>query len=178
MAAEGLTRLRRRRAYLDTQLLPRVATDLFESEVLDPLENVDFRMRPVQADTVLRLASLYMDVDEIAKVIDMPIQQVKDVYGPIIEQGRQEAVIALRRARWRVAMRGNVAMLLHLSQELLNEKPAAAGDNITNNFIIGSQDDPRTKLLNAVREASERMVGREVQPVTPLPQIAAGDTEF
>ena len=179
MAAEGLHRQRRRReTLLDASIPRRLPADLFESEVLDPLENQDFRERPIDPEMVRRLAALYMTDDEIAKVIDVPIADFKAQYGRITEQGREESLIALRRVRWRVAMRGNVPMLLHLSEQLLNEKASqlpASGD--TYNFNFGSED-PRMKLLDAVREAAERMSGREVQPALPPAQIAAKDGEF
>lgn len=169
-------REQRRAAALERASLPRrhVIVDVVERDVIEPLESFDPAERPIDPEQIRRMARLHLSEEEIAEVVGMELHQLRDVYGPIIAQGRAEVVLALKRKRMEVAMRGNVPMLLHLSEQVLHERPAPR-TNVNLNADLA--DDPKAKLLDAIRETTARLAGREVKAL-PSVQLAATDAEF
>lgn len=155
---------------------PRQPIDTFEQDVLDPLEEaVNFSARPVDVAMIERLGSMHLTDDEIAKVIDIPIEQFTTLYAQISERGRQTGIVALHRVAWRMAMRGNTTMVLHLREQVLGErKPALLSINAN---IDLSAEDPRSVLLAAISEAAQRL-GSLKHKSLPGVEIAAEDNEF
>jgi len=167
---------RKRAELIVSHPIKRYPVDLYEVDVLDEVERVsDFTSRPIDPALVLRLASMNMSDDEIATVIAMPIEHVQAIYGPIIAQGHASAVVSLKRAQWRSAMRGNVTMLIHLGEKVLNQLPAAKRIDV--NVNINDNTDPRNQLLDAVREASIRLTQAGIRAL-PVAEIIAQDGEF
>lgn len=162
MTAPSALELARAQMLVETPIR-RANVDMFELDVLSPIEVCgDLRARPVDPNMVRRLAALHLDDIEIATALDMPLDQMLNTYGTLIAQGRNDTVVALKRVRLRVAMRGNVQMLMHLGEKLLGEKKAP-NVNVNVNLDV---DDPKTKLLNAINEAATRLAG---VPIKELP---------
>lgn len=170
---------RRAEMLVDASVPRAYRLDQVETDVLDPLEQeADLSKRPVDAKMVERMARLYMESAEIAAVIEMPLEQFEVLYGPVVARGRAQALVDLRRKRWQVAMRGNVQMLLHLSRQLLDEKPPVnVNANLNVNVDASKDDDPRELLRRAVEEATLRLRSGQVKAL-PSAEVLAPGAEF
>lgn len=154
----------------------RALRDEFDNEILEPLEGVDFSKRPLDIQLIRRLAALQLTDGELMDVLQVDEATLESVYRPYIENGRAQGRTALRRMQWRVAMRGNVSMLIHLGSQYLDQ-PSKSELNVKGKIELEDVTDPRAKLLDLMREAAERLRASPVMLALPQPTIN-NDGEF
>lgn len=75
----------------------------------------------VPPDEVEKLAKLWCSFEEIADWFKIPVETLKYNFRDLIEKGRSETKQALRRAQIKVALGGNVSMLIWLGKNILGQ---------------------------------------------------------
>lgn len=85
----------------------------------------------IPPDEVLKLAKLWCSYEEIAEWFDIPVETLKYNFRDLIAKGRSETKQALRRAQIKIALEGNVTMMIWLGKN-----------------ILGQSDNPNNKDIN------------------------------
>lgn len=88
------------------------------------------RRRIVTPDDVYKLSQIGMNDREIARWFDIDENTLKYNFSSIIEKGREELKMSLRRAQLKLALSGNAVMLIWLGKNILGqqETPQAVND--------------------------------------------------
>lgn len=88
------------------------------------------RRRIVTPDDVYKLANIGMNDREIARWFDIDENTLKYNFSSIMEKGREELKMSLRRAQIKLALSGNAVMLIFLGKNMLgqSDNPAAGSD--------------------------------------------------
>jgi hypothetical protein len=97
---------------------------------------------------------------EIAGILRISHDTVECKYRDILEEGRSEAKVGLRREQFRKAMEGNIQMLIWLGRQYLNQVETVV--NKDDNEVLPWSDDEFTKRREEVLDAT----GREFDIVT------------
>lgn len=110
--------------------------------VIDPLE-------------VEELAKLWCTYKEMADFFQIPVETLKYNFSDIIEKGRSETKQQLRKAQLKVALSGNVSMLIWLGKNILGQldKPEEVEEKPQ---LTKEQIDTRiNQLLDKLKDAKE-----------------------
>lgn len=83
--------------------------------------------RVIPPDEVEKLAKLWCSFEEIAEWFQIPVETLKYNFRDLIEKGRSETKQALRRAQIKVALSGNVSMLIWLGKNILGQADQPQG---------------------------------------------------
>jgi len=81
--------------------------------------------RPVKAvdqEAIKKLAQLHCTYDEIAEFLGVSTKTLQRNYVHLIKKGREMGKISLRRAQFEKAIGGNVAMMIWLGKQHLDQK--------------------------------------------------------
>jgi hypothetical protein len=73
---------------------------------------------------VRKLASINCSYKEMAAVLDCNESTLTRNFAQVIEKGRDEGKMSLKRKQWEVAMGGNVSMLIWLGKQILGQRDA------------------------------------------------------
>lgn len=144
--------------------------DIFDEEELRPMEAVRFDEQRIDPNVVRRLAAMGSDDDEIAEAFALKPEQIRNLFGDQLRQGRAQGKTALRRKQWQVAMKGNVPMLLHLGKNVLGQNDTT-NVNVTGKIDV-EHSDAKQKLLDLINEASMRLRGINLADEIPMPRLA------
>lgn len=79
------------------------------------------RKRIVNPDDVYKLAALGCNNDEICKWFDVNKDTLQYTFGTIIDKGREDIKLRLRRAQIKLALEGNPTMLIWLGKQMLGQ---------------------------------------------------------
>lgn len=71
---------------------------------------------------IRELASIGCSMTEIACVMGVHVDTIRDNYSKAIDEGRECGKISLRRAQWKLALSGNAQMLIWLGKFCLGQK--------------------------------------------------------
>jgi hypothetical protein len=71
---------------------------------------------------IKELSSLGCSMTEIACVMGVHIDTIRDNYSKAIDEGRENGKISLRRAQWKLALSGNAQMLIWLGRFVLQQR--------------------------------------------------------
>jgi hypothetical protein len=88
------------------------------------------RKRIVNPEQVYELAAIGCNDNEIARWFDLPRQTLVDNFRDILEKGREDVKMSLRRAMLKNALNGNAVMQIWLSKNMLgmSDNPINAQD--------------------------------------------------
>ena len=88
------------------------------------------RRRIVTPDDVYKLANIGMNDREIARWFDIAENTLKYNFSSIMEKGREDLKMSLRRAQIKLALSGNAVMLIFLGKNMLGQSdtPQAVND--------------------------------------------------
>jgi len=76
----------------------------------------------VDVDVLRNLCEIQCTIKEIAYVLGVSVDTLNRNYRDVIDQGKSQGKIALRRAQWRNAMeKNNVTMQIWLGKNVLNQ---------------------------------------------------------
>ncbi len=79
------------------------------------------RKRIVNPDDVYKLAALGCNNEEICRWFDVNKDTLQYTFGHIIDKGREELKMRLRRAQIKLALDGNPTMLIWLGKQMLGQ---------------------------------------------------------
>ena len=110
--------------------------------------------KPVDENIIFELARLMCTTKEIAGILRISHDTVERRYKDVLEEGRSDAKVGLRREQFRKAMEGNVQMLIFLGKQYLNQSDVIV--NKDENEVLPWSDDKFTErkqdIVNAVGE--------------------------
>ena len=78
--------------------------------------------KELDAEQIRELASIQCTDSEIAAVMRVHVDTIRDNYSTIIKEGREDGKKSLRRAQFKKALEGNPAMLIWLGKFYLGQK--------------------------------------------------------
>jgi hypothetical protein len=108
--------------------------------------------KAVDENIIYELARLMCSNVEIAGVLQISLNTLTDRYSHVLEEGRSEAKISLRREQFRKAMEGNVQMLIWLGRQYLNQVETVI--NKDENEILPWSDEKFTERKQEIIEAA------------------------
>nr|BAR32061.1 putative DNA binding protein [uncultured Mediterranean phage uvMED] len=79
-------------------------------------------IKKVDTDAIQKLAQMHCTYDEIAEFLDVSTKTLQRNYVHLIKKGREMGKISLRRAQFEKAIGGNVAMMIWLGKQHLDQK--------------------------------------------------------
>lgn len=110
--------------------------------------------KPVDENIVFELARLMCTNVEIAGILRISHDTLTRNYKDILDEGRSDAKVCLRREQFRKAMEGNVQMLIFLGKQYLNQSEIVV--NKDEHEVLPWSDDKFTErkqdIVNAVGE--------------------------
>ena len=110
--------------------------------------------KPVDENIVFELARLMCTNVEIAGILRISHDTLTRNYRDILDEGRSDAKVCLRREQFRKAMEGNVQMLIFLGKQYLNQSEIVV--NKDEHEVLPWSDDKFTErkadIVNAVGE--------------------------
>ena len=89
------------------------------------------RKRIVSPEQVYDLAAIGCNDSEIARWFDIPRQTLIDNFRDILEKGREDVKMSLRRAQLKLALSGNAVMQIWLGKNLLGQSDNPVGTEAT-----------------------------------------------
>ena len=108
--------------------------------------------KQVDEHIIFELARLMCTNQEIAHVLGISNNTLTDRYRHVLDEGRADAKISLRREQFRKAMEGNVQMLIWLGRQYLNQVETVV--NKDDNEILPWSDDKFTERKQDIIEAA------------------------
>lgn len=106
--------------------------------------------KPVDENIIYELARLMCSNKEICGVLRISNDTLTARYSEVLEEGRSEAKISLRREQFRKAMEGNVQMLIWLGRQYLNQVETVV--NKDENEVLPWSDNEFTKRKDEIVE--------------------------
>lgn len=82
----------------------------------------------IDPDVVERLAFIHCTNSEIAAVVGCSVDTIADRFSDVIKHGREKGKMSLRRWQFKKAESGNVAMLIWLGKQCLDQRERADVD--------------------------------------------------
>lgn len=79
-------------------------------------------IKKVDTQAIQKLAQMHCTYDEIAEFLDVSTKTLQRNYVHLIKKGREMGKISLRRAQFEKAIGGNVAMMIWLGKQHLDQK--------------------------------------------------------
>lgn len=116
--------------------------------------------KPVDENIIFELARLMCTNKEIASILRISHDTLEYRYREILEEGRADAKVGLRREQFRKAMEGNVQMLIFLGKQYLNQSEIVV--NKDEHEVLPWSDDKFTERKADIVQA----VGEEFDIVT------------
>jgi hypothetical protein len=78
--------------------------------------------KDIDPEQVRALAAIHCTLAEIGAVLDCSVDTLERHFADIIEKGKQQGRMSLRREQWKAARAGNVTMLIWLGKNLLQQR--------------------------------------------------------
>ncbi len=82
--------------------------------------------KKIDPEQVEKLAAINCSYAEMAAVLDCSASTLKRRFGPVIKKGRELGTGSLKRQQYKLAMAGNVTMLIWLGKQYLGQKDQSA----------------------------------------------------
>ena len=79
-------------------------------------------IKKVDTQAIQKLAQMHCTYEEIAEFLDVSTKTLQRNYVHLIKKGREMGKISLRRAQFEKAIGGNVAMMIWLGKQHLDQK--------------------------------------------------------
>lgn len=76
----------------------------------------------VDEDQIMKLAAINCSYAEIAAVVGVDPSTLTRRFAQVIEKGREQGKMSLKRKQYEVAMGGNVSMLIWLGKQILGQR--------------------------------------------------------
>lgn len=127
--------------------------------------------KPVDEETVLKLAKKLWPVEEIANWFNVSAQTIARRYGSVIDAGYLEGKSILRDLQWKKAQEGSERILLHMSQHHLGQHQKITQE-IKQELQVQSLDRPKEvyeRLKTLFTEEAKWAKSVVQSPAEPLP---------
>jgi len=105
--------------------------------------------KEIDTGVLERLAAIDCSLKEMAAVLNVHEDTLRDNYSSYIAKGREQGKIKLRNKMFDVAMKGNVAMLIWLSKQRLGY---AEKQEINNNNVHSVDNQDAMLLADLMKE--------------------------
>lgn len=96
---------------------------------------------PIDADEVIKLASIGCSNSEIAAFFDCSEDTIERRFAGELSKGRENGKTRLRRLQWQSATKGNVVMQIWLGKQMLGQKDRQEIDQTNKNIEIKIDSD-------------------------------------
>lgn len=96
---------------------------------------------PIDADEVIKLASIGCSNSEIAAFFDCSEDTIERRFAGELAKGRENGKTRLRRLQWQSATKGNVVMQIWLGKQMLGQKDRQEIDQTNKNIEIKIDKD-------------------------------------
>lgn len=106
----------------------------------------------IDAEDVEKLAAIHCTVDEIASVLGVHKRTLERRFAAVIEAGRNRGKMSLRRKQYEMARDGNVALLIWLGKQLLDQRDKR--DSFNDETYKTTNDEKTKRMFDLV----ERML--------------------
>ena len=95
--------------------------------------------KQVDQDLLYKLATIHCTMKEMVDILGVSEDTLKRNFSDIIDKGKAEGKMRLRRKQIEVAMKGNAVMLIWLGKQMLSQSDATVSDDDKN--ILPWSDD-------------------------------------
>jgi hypothetical protein len=123
--------------------------------------------KPVDENTVQRLAGIGCTVAEIAAVTGVDKRTLERGYAASIEKGRERGKRSLRRMQWKAAKTGNVTMMIWLGKQLLAQADRQEVTGKDGGPIQTAHETRHTVDYDAIEAELRAIGGRVAVRATP-----------
>lgn len=127
-----------------------------------------------QREQLKALAAMQCTIPEIVAFMGVPKATLERNYSDVIDAGREVGKVSLRRAQYRLALAGNVTMLIWLGKQMLGqaEKVAQEVSGPGGGPVQFSNTSAIDVLMTRLSQIASR---REQAPTTPVAVIESHD---
>lgn len=111
--------------------------------------------KEIDEDQVLKLAAINCSLAEMAAVLNCSVDTLGRRFAEVIEKGRKQGNMSLKRKQFEVAMGGNVTMLIWLGKQRLDQSEKVV--QTIDQTVHTTEDTSTAKklLIEAVRATIE-----------------------
>lgn len=127
----------------------------------------------IDEEQVRALAEIQCSYEEIAAVLKTTRQTLQNRFREVVEDGWKAGKTGIRREQMKLAMGGNVTMLIWLGKQFLGQADKVENENVNHN--VEQLDD--ATLLARGRELAARIgtQGAGAIPCVPTPEGSPGE---
>lgn len=101
-----------------------------------PANPVGRPRKEIDIEVLKGLARIQCTMSEMAAVLGIHVDTLRDNYSNVIEQERENGKASLRRIQFGLAQKGNVAMAIWLGKQLLGQRERADIDMSTGLTVV------------------------------------------
>lgn len=83
----------------------------------------------IDEDQLFKLAAINCSLAEMAAVLNCDVKTLTNRFSHVIEKGRENGKMSLKRKQYEVAMGGNVSMLIWLGKNILGQRDTFPEEN-------------------------------------------------
>lgn len=133
----------------------------------------------VSEDQIFQLAKIMCTDTEISDVAGVSVDTLQRRYAAVIESGRNDGRASIRREQFKLAMSGNVPMLIWVGKQYLNqvERVHAALDVRTREPSVDTQGLSNNQLIELIMQRRDNAVQiSEAKSVSTDQQTEGGQT--
>lgn len=125
---------------------------------------------------LLKLARMHCTNWEIAAFFDADVKTIERRFHPLLEKGRQEGKISLKRVMWTKALEGNTTMMVWLSKNCLGytDKVESVVEGKTEHYVppIPKPVPPIVPAISPKPPIDEPRTSPETNQTIPRPNPA------
>jgi len=103
--------------------------DTLMSEEKDKEKKAGRPKKKVDTDLLYKLAQIHCTMREMVDILGVSEDTLKRNYAGIIDKGKAEGKMRLRRKQIEVAMKGNAVMLIFLGKQMLGQSDTPMSDS-------------------------------------------------
>jgi hypothetical protein len=98
-------------------------------------------IKKIDEGQLLKLAAINCSYAEMAAILDVNESTLTRRYAQVIEKGREQGKMSLKRKQYEIAMGGNVTMLIWLGKIILNQVEKKEIDHVVTRIPLTIASD-------------------------------------
>jgi hypothetical protein len=110
------------------------------------------KLKPIDENLVKKLALIHCTMIEIAQICECSVDTLERRFADVINFGRANGKMSIRRKQYEVAMAGNPVMLKWLGQNLLGQKDVKEIEQVQPEHERKKIDEMKEKLKAVINE--------------------------
>lgn len=130
----------------------------------------------INEDQIFQLAKIMCTDTEISDVAGVSVDTLQRRYAAVVEKGRNDGRASIRREQFKLAMSGNVPMLIWVGKQYLNqvERVHAALDVRTREPSVDTQGLSNNQLIELIMQRRDNAQISEAKSVSTDQQTQGG----